>query len=56
MDNQAHLFIEECENEISQIMKKINVSYAMYYNKKYKATGHVFQDRYKLRMIHIYLF
>lgn len=51
MDNHVHLLIEECENEIQVIMKKINVSYAMYYNKKYKLTGHVFQDRYKSEAI-----
>ncbi|MCG8482865.1 MAG: transposase [Clostridia bacterium] len=51
MNNHAHLLIEECEYEINQIMKKINVSYAMYYNKKYKITGHVFQDRYKSEVV-----
>ena len=28
-------------------MKKINVTYAMYYNTKEKRNGHVFQDRFK---------
>ena len=28
-------------------MKKITVSYAIYYNKKYERVGHVFQDRFR---------
>ena len=47
MDNHAHLLIEENDKEVSEIMKKINITYAMYYNKKHKSIGHVFQDRYK---------
>ena len=47
MDNHVHLLIEENEKEISQIMKKINVAYAMYYNKRNQTVGHVFQDRYR---------
>lgn len=47
MDNHAHLLIEECDNDISEIMKKANVSYAMFYNKKHNMIGHVFQDRYR---------
>jgi DNA-binding transcriptional regulator YiaG len=28
-------------------MKRINISYAYYFNKKYVRTGHLFQDRFK---------
>jgi len=51
MDNHAHLLIEENDKEVSEIMKKLNVTYAMYYNKKHKSTGHVFQVRYKSESI-----
>lgn len=51
MDNHAHLLIKECENEISEIMKKINLSYAIYYNHKNKMVGHIFQDRYKSEVV-----
>ncbi|MBM7614672.1 REP-associated tyrosine transposase [Alkaliphilus hydrothermalis] len=47
MDNHIHLLIKEEEDNISRIMKRINTSYATYYNKKYERIGHVFQDRYK---------
>ena len=51
MNNHAHLLIQEGTREISVIMKKINVAYAMYYNKRHKMVGHVFQDRYKSEAI-----
>lgn len=35
MDNHVHLLINEGNDEISRIMKRINVSYAYYFNKKY---------------------
>ncbi len=47
MDNHVHLLIDEMNEELSQIMKIINTSYVYYYNRKYKRTGHLFQDRYK---------
>lgn len=47
MSNHVHLVIKEGTDEISKIMKRINTSYAYYYNKKYKRVGHVFQDRFK---------
>lgn len=46
MNNHVHLLIKEGE-PLSKLMKRINVSYAYYYNKKYDRVGHVFQDRYK---------
>lgn len=47
MKNHIHLIIKAENEDISRIMKRINVSYAIYYNKKYDKVGHVFQDRYK---------
>jgi len=51
MGNHVHLLIKENEESISQIMKRINVSYAYHFNKKYSRVGHVFQDRYKSEAI-----
>jgi REP element-mobilizing transposase RayT len=51
MDNHLHLIIYDNGNDISLIMKSLNVSYAMYYNKKYKRVGHLFQDRYKSEIV-----
>ena len=47
MDNHLHLIIKESIDPISRTMKRIAVSYASYFNKKYKRIGHVFQDRYR---------
>ena len=51
MDNHVHLLINEGRDEIARVMKRINVSYAYYFNKKYKRVGHLFQDRYKSEII-----
>ena len=47
MRNHSHLIIKEEEDSLSNIMKRINISYASYFNKKYGRIGHVFQDRYR---------
>lgn len=49
MTNHVHLVIETAEDggNLSQIMKGINLSYAQHYKKKYKYTGHFWQDRFK---------
>lgn len=36
---------------ISKFMHILHNSYAHYFNKKYKRSGHVFQDRYKQRIV-----
>ncbi|MDD3364248.1 MAG: transposase [Syntrophomonas sp.] len=47
MTNHVHLLVQEKEEEISRIMKRIGISYAWWYNSKYNRVGHLFQDRYK---------
>ncbi len=47
MDNHVHLLINEGAEAISRIMKRINTSYAYYFNTKYKRVGHLLQDRYR---------
>ncbi|MHB8157253.1 MAG: transposase [Desulfocucumaceae bacterium] len=47
MDNHIHLIIKEGADSLSRAIKRIAISYALYFNKKYKRIGHVFQDRYK---------
>ncbi|MEA1940284.1 MAG: transposase [Candidatus Caldatribacteriota bacterium] len=47
MNNHVHLLIKEKDEQLSQTMKRINVSYANYFNKKYRQVGHLFQDRFK---------
>ncbi|MDO9533809.1 MAG: transposase [Bacillota bacterium] len=47
MDNHIHLMINEGIEDVSNVMKRITVSYVSYFNKKYKRVGHLFQDRFK---------
>ena len=47
MDNHVHLLINDNGNDISKILKSINVSYVYYFNHTYRRMGHLFQDRFK---------
>lgn len=47
MPNHVHLLIQERTATIGEIVKRIAVSYAYYFNKKYFRNGHLFQDRFK---------
>ena len=47
MSNHLHLLMKEGDENISNTMKRIGVSYARYYNGKYRTTGHLFQDRFR---------
>jgi len=51
MDNHIHLIINDNGNDISKIIKSINISYAYYFNKMYQRCGHLFQDRFKSELI-----
>ncbi|MBI5327113.1 MAG: transposase [Deltaproteobacteria bacterium] len=47
MSNHVHLLIETAQTPLSKILQGINQSYTMYFNRKYKTSGHLFQGRYK---------
>lgn len=48
MPNHFHILItEETENGISKFMQKLSTAYSMYYNKKYKRTGSLFEGKFK---------
>ncbi|MHB8089239.1 MAG: REP-associated tyrosine transposase [Anaerolineaceae bacterium] len=51
MDNHVHLLIKDNGNDISRVVKSINISYAYYFNHTYKRVGHLFQDRFKSEVI-----
>jgi REP element-mobilizing transposase RayT len=51
MGNHVHLLLHEQKDEIATIMKRVGVSYARWYNRKYDRVGHVFQDRYKSEVV-----
>jgi len=47
MSNHYHLLIEIGEDRLSKFMRQINMNYAIYFNKKYKRSGHLWQGRFK---------
>ena len=47
MSNHVHLLIREREHNVSEIVKKLGIAYAYYFNKKYGRNGHLFQDRFR---------
>lgn len=50
MPNHFHILITEKEkNGISKFMQKLSTGYVMFYNKKYKRTGGLFEGKFKSR-------
>lgn len=47
MSNHVHLLIETGQIPLSKILQGINQSYTLYFNRKYRTVGHLFQGRYK---------
>ncbi len=47
MENHVHLLVHDEQHHSPLLMKKIGVSYSRYFNRKYKRSGHLLQDRYR---------
>lgn len=47
MPNHFHLVIRTSALPLSDLMRKLLTGYALYFNKKYKRNGYLFQGRYK---------
>ena len=47
MGNHIHLLMEHTTTNLEIIMKKIEVKFVHWYNRKYQRVGHLFQDRFK---------
>ena len=47
MSNHYHLLIEISQSNLSKFMRQLNMNYAIYFNKKYKRIGHLWQGRFK---------
>ena len=47
MSHHYHLLIETSQENLSKFMKQLNMNYAIYFNKKYKRAGHLWQGRFK---------
>ncbi|MFC4023600.1 transposase [Oceanobacillus longus] len=51
MGNHVHLLLKEGNEDISNTMKRIGVSFVSSYNLKYKTVGHLFQDRFRSEIV-----
>lgn len=47
MNNHYHLLIEIEDETLSKFMRHLNSNYAIYFNKKYKRSGHLWQGKFK---------
>ena len=47
MSNHVHLLIETGDIPLSKVMQGVNQTYTMYFNRRYRTVGHLFQGRYK---------
>ncbi|MDB4940462.1 MAG: transposase like protein [Candidatus Doudnabacteria bacterium] len=52
MTNHFHFCCKQnTETSLAKLMLKLNTSYAMYFNQKYKQVGHIFQGRFKAKVV-----
>ena len=52
MPSHIHLVLEQVERvNMTGFVRALSISYVMYINKKYQRVGHLFQDKYKARLI-----
>ena len=47
MDTHVHWLILTSDQALSKLMSKILTGYAMYFNRRYKRCGYLYQNRYK---------
>jgi len=47
MDNHYHILVETAQDNLSLLMRQVNSNYAIYFNKKNRRSGHLWQGRYK---------
>lgn len=51
MDNHCHIMIDANGADISKVFHGINQRFAVYYNKRHGREGHLFQDRFKSKIV-----
>ena len=52
MPNHVHLIVELRKSPLlGKIMQGLNLAYAVWFNKKYNKVGHLWQGRYKSKLI-----
>lgn len=52
MPNHFHLLIKQVTKDgVTKLLRRIATTYSMYFNKRYKRVGYLFQGRYKTAMV-----
>lgn len=51
MNDHIHLIIFDKNENISIAIQSLNISYSIYFNKKYERTGHLFENRFKSKIV-----
>jgi REP element-mobilizing transposase RayT len=51
MENHYHLLLETPQPNLSRLMRDLNGAYTIYFNRRHKRSGHLFQGRYKAILV-----
>ena len=51
LTNHVHLLLETPAGNLSKMMQPFRTSYTVYFNKRHRCTGHVFEQRYKALLV-----
>lgn len=51
MANHFHLMLEAPDGNLSRLMQKLTTGYALYYNRRHGRHGHLFDGRYKAKVV-----
>lgn len=51
LSNHVRLLVETPEGNLSKMMQACQTSYTVYFNKRHGRSGHVFEQRYKARVV-----
>lgn len=51
MDNHVHILLGKANAVLSNFIQRLATSYAMFFNRKYERSGHLFQGRFKSEIV-----
>lgn len=51
LTNHVHLLLETPKGNLSKMMQSFQTSYTLYFNKRHRHSGHVFEQRYKALLV-----
>ncbi|MBI2361216.1 MAG: transposase, partial [Deltaproteobacteria bacterium] len=51
LSNHIHLLLETPQGNLSKLMQPFQTSYTVYFNRRHRCTGHLFEQRYKALLV-----